>query len=188
MNAVFTPKRFKLTATDYHRLGQAGILTENSRVELIDGELIEMAPIGARQMALVNRLTKLLVVAVGDLGVVSIQNPVALPPHSEPQPDIAILKPPFSSAAPALPEADDVMLIIEVADSTLNYDRTTKLTLYAQANVREVWIVNVPADRVETYQDPHASGYLQSKEFGVTETVSPSALPEVTLAVGDIFR
>jgi len=91
MSAVFTPTRYKLSVEDYHRLGKAGVLTEDSRVELIDGELMQMAPIRGPHMQVVNRLNRLLVTAVGDLGVVSIQNPVALPPHSEPQPDIAIL-------------------------------------------------------------------------------------------------
>lgn len=188
MSAVFTPKRYKLTAADFHQLGVAGILAENCRVELIDGELIETAPIGALHMTLVNQLTKLLVMAVGELGVVSIQNPIVLSPHSEPQPDLAILKRPSPDAAPALPEADDAMLLIEVADSTLNYDRTTKLALYAQAKVPEVWIVNVTASRVETYCEPSAGGYAQKHEFGVGEIISPRALPNVVLKVGEIFR
>ena len=188
MSAVFTPTRFRLTVGDYHRLGEVGILTETSRVELIEGELIEMAPIGAMHMTLVNRLTKLLVVAVGDLGVVSIQNPVTLPPHSEPQPDIAILKPGADSAIPAVPRAHDVMLLIEVADSTLLYDRTTKLKIYTQASVAEVWIVNAQSKCIEVYRDPSATGYLRKQDFGLHEVVSPLALPQVQLAVDELFR
>ena len=188
MSAVFTPTRYKLSVDDYHKLGEAGILTESSRVELIEGELIEMAPIGALHMALVNRLNKQLVIAVGDLGVVSIQNPVTLPPHSEPQPDIAILKQGSDSAVPAVPRAHEVMLLIEVADSTLAYDRTTKLKIYAQAGVSEVWIVNAQAKCIETYQEPTPTGYLRKQDFGHHDVISPLALPQVQLAVGEIFR
>ena len=188
MSAVFTPTRFKLTVGDYHRLGEVGILTETSRVELIEGELIEMAPIGAVHMTLVNRLTKLLVIAVGDFGVVSIQNPVTLPPHSEPQPDITILKQGADGATPTVPRAQDVLLLIEVADTTLRYDRTTKLKIYAQAGVAEVWIVNVQAKCIEVYQEPTATGYLRKQDFGQQDVVWPRALPQVQLVVGEIFR
>lgn len=158
---------------DYHKLGEAGILNEDSRVELIEGELIEMAPIGAAHMTVVNRLNKLLVLAVEDLGVVSIQNPVTLPPRSEPQPGIAILEPGPDSAASAVPRAHDVMLLIEVADTTLAYDRKTKLRLYAQAGVAEAWIVNVPSKCIEVYREPTASGYLRKTGFGLQDIVSP---------------
>lgn len=99
MSAVFTPTRYKLSVDDYHKLGEAGILNEDSRVELIEGELIEMAPIGGPHMGIVNRLTRLLVLALGDSGEVSVQNPVRLSRHSEPQPDFAILKPRSGDAA-----------------------------------------------------------------------------------------
>jgi Uma2 family endonuclease len=131
MSAVFTPTRHKLSVDDYHKLGEAGILDEDSRVELIEGELIDMAPIGPPHMMAVNRLNRLLVRAVGDLGIVSIQNPITLPPHSEPQPDIAVLRPGIDKRGAGLPGPADVLLLIEVADTTLAYDRGTKLQLYA---------------------------------------------------------
>jgi Uma2 family endonuclease len=187
MSAVFTPTRYKLSVGDYHKLGEVGILTEDSRVELIEGELIEMAPIGGAHMGAVNRLNRLLVLAVGDLGVVSIQNPVTLPPHSEPQPDVAILKPGAEGAAPAVPRPDDVLLLIEVADTTLVYDRTTKLKLYAKAGIAETWIVNLQSKRVEVYREPTADGYSRMIELGPGDMASPSALPTVEVAVGEIF-
>ena len=188
MSAIFTPTRYRLSVDDYHKLGEVGILTEDCRVELIEGELIEMSPVGAQHVNLVNRLTKIFVLAVGDLGVVSIQNPVTLPPHSEPQPDIAVLKQSIDGAAPSLPRAEDVLLLIEVADTTLAYDRTTKLKIYAQAGIREMWIVNVQAKSIEIYQEPSANGYLRKHEFGLQDAVTPSALPQVSLALSDIFR
>jgi Uma2 family endonuclease len=187
MIAVFTPTRYKLSVEDHYKLGEVGILTEDSRVELIEGELIEMAPIGGSHMGLVNRLTRLLVLAVGDLGVVSIQNPVTLPPHSEPQPDVAILKPGADSAGSPVPHADDVLLIIEVADTTLAYDRNTKLKLYAQAGMAEAWIVNVQARCVEVYREPQGDGYNRKSEMRPGDVVTPLALPMVKVSISDIF-
>jgi Uma2 family endonuclease len=187
MSAAFTPTRYKLSVDDYHKLGDAGILHEDSRVELIEGELIEMAPIGASHMHVVNRLTKLMVFAVGDLAMVSIQNPVTLPRYSEPQPDIAILEP-AGDAKPAVPRAKNVMLVIEVSDTTLAYDRGTKLRLYAREGIGEAWIANVQAQCVEVYRMPTADGYAQKRDYGLEETVSPLALPQVRLAVREIFR
>jgi len=187
MSVVFTPARHRLSVEDYHKLGEVGILTEESRVELIEGELIDMAPIGGPHMGLVNRLNRLLVLAVGDLGVVSIQNPVTLPPNSEPQPDVAILKPGADSAGSAVPRADEVLLLIEVADTTLSYDRNTKLKLYAKAGIAEAWIVNLQSKCVEVYRDPAPAGYVEHSEVGSGRIVSPLALPTVQLAVAEIF-
>jgi Uma2 family endonuclease len=187
MSAVFTPTRHKLSVEDYHRLGEVGILSEDSRVELLEGELIEMAPIGGPHMAVVNRLTRLFVLAIGDLGVVSVQNPVRLPPHSEPQPDVAILKPRAGEAASAVPDPQDVLLMLEVADTTLTFDRTTKLMLYAKAAIAESWIVNLQSRCIEVYREPTAEGYSKKVEVSIAGTVSPQALPTVRLAVAEIF-
>lgn len=151
MSAVFTPTRHELSVEDCHKLSEAGILHEDSRVELIDGELMDLAPIGAAHMRIVNRLTRLLVLAVGDLGVVSIRNPITLPPHFEPQPDVVILSPGSDRPGCPVPGAEDVLLVVEVVDTTVAYDRNTTLRLYAEA-----WIVNVPAQRIEVYRDPVA--------------------------------
>jgi len=187
MSLMYTPTRYKLSVDDYHKLGEAGILDEDSRVELIEGELIEMAPIGGPHMGVVNRLNKLLVLAMGALGVVSIQNPVTLPPYSEPQPDIAILKPGADSASSAVPHPDDALLLIEVADTTLAYDRKIKLKVYANAGVAETWIVDVQSKRVEIYREPTSEGYARRFEAGMGDIVSPLALPMVRLAVSEFF-
>src|SRR4051812_45524720 len=149
MSEVFTPTRYKWTVEDYHKLGDAGILDEDSRVELIEGELIEMAPIHGPHMGTVNRLTKMLVFAVGDHGVVSVQNPVTLPPYSEPQPDFTILRPGAGLPSSGVPRSDDVLLLIEVADTTLRYDRVMKLKLYAKEKIAEYWIVDVQGKSIE---------------------------------------
>lgn len=188
MSEVFTPTRYKLSVEDYHKLGDVGILTEDSRVELIEGELIEMVPIGGPHMAVVNRLTKLLVLAVGDLGVVSVQNPVRLSLHSEPQPDFAILKPRAGDAVSAVPGPEDVLLLIEVADSTLTYDRGTKLALYAKFGIAESWIVNLQSRCIEVYREPTAQGYTKRIEFQGEAQVSPWALPTMSITAAEVFE
>ena len=187
MSAVFTPTRYKLSVDDYHKLGEVGILTEDSRVELLEGELIEMAPIGGPHMAVVNRLNRLLVLAVGDLGVVSVQNPVRLTPHSEPQPDIAILNVGAGNAPAAVPGAQAVLLLIEVADTTLAYDRGTKLTLYATSGIAESWIVNLQSKCIEVYREPASDGYSKRIDFNLQDSVSPLALPTVKVVVAEIL-
>ncbi len=187
MSAVFTPRRYKLSVEDYHRLGEVGILTEDSRVELLAGELIEMAPIGGPHMAVVNRLTKLLVLAVGDLGVVSVQNPVRLPPYSEPQPDFAILRVHPDKAASAVPGPEDVLLLIEVADTTLAYDRDTKLALYAKCGIAESWIVNLSSECIEVYREPLSDGYSKRIDIQRQDSVAPLALPTISIAATEVF-
>jgi len=187
MSTVFTPTRFKWTVEDYHKLGDAGILDEDSRVELIEGELIEMAPIHSTHMGTVNRLNKMLVLAVGDHGVVSVQNPVTMPPYSEPQPDLTILRPGAGMPASGVPRSEDVLLLIEVADTTVRYDRSTKRRLYAKEGIAEYWIVNVPKKCIEVYRDRTADGYSASAEAAPGEFVTPRALPMVRLDVAAIF-
>jgi len=188
VSAAFTPTRYKLSVEDYHKLGDAGILNEDSRGELIEGELIQMAPIGVAHMGLVNRLNKLLVIAVGDRGVVSVQNGVTMPPYSEPQPDFAILVPGADRITGDLPGPTDVLLLIEVADTTLAYDRKVKLPLYAQKGIAEVWIVNVQARCIETYREPTANGYQGRTDVGPEDRASPHALPDVQVELKEIFR
>ena len=187
MSAVFIPKRYKLSIEDYHKLGAAGILDEDSRVELIEGDLIEMAPIGVPHMRCVNRLARMLFAAVGDAAIVSTQNPVTLPPRSEPQPDFALLKPSWEYAG-RVPHPEDVLLIVEVADTTLAYDRRTKLPLYARSGIVEVWIVDVNAETIESFRSPGESGYAERTLYRRDGIVSPAQLPAVSIRVDDIFR
>lgn len=187
MSAVFTPNRYKWTVDDYHKLIDAGVFTSESRIELIEGELIEMAPVGGPHIGTANRLTKMLVLAVGDHGVVSVQNPVTLPPYSEPEPDFSILRPGAGMPASGVPRAEDVLLLIEVADTTLRYDRSTKLRLYANKGIVEYWIVNIEKKRIETYADPTSGGYATTGALASGDRATPRALPMVQLDVAAIF-
>src|SRR5215213_4237192 len=136
---------------EYYKMAAAGVFSEDDRVELIEGEIIEMNPIGSRHAACVGRLTKLLERLAGDRVIVWVQNPVQVNDHSEPLPDVALLKPRDDFYAQANPQPQDVLLIVEVADSSVEYDRDIKIPVYAQAGIPEVWIINLPKEIVEIY-------------------------------------
>lgn len=175
-----------LTVDEYHRMGEAGILTADDRVELIEGELVAMSPIGSEHAATTNSLTRLLVLAVGDQGIVAVGNPVRLTQRSEPQPDFTVLKPRDYRAA--LPRPEDTMLVVEVANTSLDYDRTVKLTLYARSGIPEAWIVNLPAAEVEVYREPIGDRYSSVTHADQTETIAMAALPDVRIPVAQLFK
>jgi len=187
MSAVYTPTRYKLTIEDYHKLGEVGILNESSRVELIEGELIQMAPIGTSHVWAVTRLNHLLVQTVGDRAFVSPAGSVRMPPISEPQPDFALLRPPAHDSKPPAPHPENVLLIIEVSDTTLRYDRGRKLRLYARSGIQEFWVVDVNARVVECYRDPHDGTFRHKTVVGKGGEVSIAALPGTRIAVDAIF-
>ena len=147
-------ERRRFTVDEYHRMAEAGILGEDDRVELIEGEIVYMSPIGGRHIACVNDLNGLLVPREGEGAIVSIQNPVRLGDHVEPEPDVTVLRWREGYRAGEMPTAADVLLLIEVADSSLNYDRQVKLRLYARALIPEVWIVNLQDRSIELYTGP----------------------------------
>jgi Uma2 family endonuclease len=179
------PRRL-LTVDEYHRMGEAGILTDDDRVELIEGELVAMAPIGSEHIASTNALTRLLVLAVGDRGIVSVGNPVRLNRHSEPQPDFAVLKP-RDDYRKTLPRPEDTMLAVEVANTSLEYDRKVKLALYARSGIPEVWIVNLAAEEVEVHRSPAADNYTSVTRAGRSDDLTIEALPGVLIPVVGIF-
>jgi Uma2 family endonuclease len=180
-----TPRRL-LTVDEYHRMGEAGILTDEDRVELIEGELVAMAPIGSEHVAAINALTHLLVLAVGDRGIVSVQNPVRLTRRSELQPDFAVLRP-RDDYRTTLPRPEDTMLAVEVANTSLDYDRTVKLALYARSGIPEVWIVNLTAATVEVYQSPVADSYTSIARVGRSDALTIKEIPGVLIPVAKIF-
>jgi Uma2 family endonuclease len=179
------PRRL-LTVDEYHRMGEAGILTDDDRVELIEGELVAMAPIGSEHIASTNALNRLLVLAVGDRGIVSVGNPVRLDRHSEPQPDFAVLKP-RDDYRKTLPRPEDTMLAVEVANTSLEYDRKVKLALYARGGISEVWIVNLEAEEVEVHRSPAADNYTSVTRAGRSDDLTIEALPGVLIPVVRIF-
>jgi len=175
------------TREEYHRMAEVGILKPIDRVELIRGEIVEMSPIGRRHVAFVNNLTQLLVMRLAGRAIVSVQNPVALADDTEPQPDLAVLRQrplPYKEAEPA---TEDVLLLIEVAESSLAYDRSTKLRLYAEAGIAEYWLADTIAESVEVYRDLGVGGYRDTSLLTGAATVTLLAFPDVSLAVTEIF-
>ncbi len=175
------------TVTEYERMGEAGILAADARVELIEGEIIEMSPIGSRHAACVKRLSALFNRRLGQTVVVSVQDPIVLNEYSAPQPDVVLLKPRTDFYEKAHPTVDDALLIVEVADTTLQYDRQIKLPMYARAGVREVWIVNLTDERVEIYADPSGETYQSTNIRTRGEELQPRAFENLRLGASDIF-
>jgi Uma2 family endonuclease len=179
--------RRKFTVEQYHKMIESGIFTEDDRLELIRGEIIEMSPIGTKHAACVNRLINLLVQLLGKCVIVAAQNPIALNNNSEPQPDVALLKPRDDFYETAHPQPQDIFLLIEVADATVMYDREAKIPLYAEAHIIEVWLVDINEQIVEVYQQPAAAGYQHIRKFTSGQTLSIPAFPNMNISVNDIF-
>ncbi|MEH2299918.1 MAG: Uma2 family endonuclease [Nostoc sp.] len=179
--------RRKFTVEQYHKMVESGILKEDDRVELIRGEIIEMSPIGTKHAACVNRLVNLLVQLLGKRVILAAQNPVVLNNNSEPQPDVALLKSRDDFYATAHPQPQDIFLLIEVADSTVVYEREEKIPLYAKANIIEVWLVDINEQIVEVYQQPTAVRYQLMQKFTSGQTLSIQTFPDVSISVNEIF-
>ena len=179
--------RRHFTVKDFYRMLEAGILTEDDRVELIDGEIIEMSPIGSRHAACVTRVATLFIRLLGDAAVVNVQNPLRLSNKTEPLPDVVVLRPRADFYAQTHPGPDDVLLVVEVADTTLTYDRRVKLPLYARAGTPEVWIVNLPKGVVETYARPDGKTYSEIRKAERGQELVPLQLPALKIGVGDIL-
>ena len=189
MNAVIEPRRHRLSIDDFERLGAAGILAPDARVELIEGDLIDMPPIGTGHMSVTNRLVRLLVRRAGDDAIVSVAHPMRLPPWSMPQPDFMLLAPRADDYASAHPGAADVLLAIEVADTSLRYDRDTKARLYAAHGVAEYWIVEVCAHRLHRFRGPRPAEacWASWETLEAPFSVAPQALPQLALRSGEIW-
>jgi Uma2 family endonuclease len=179
--------RRPLTVAEYHRMGEAGILTEDDRVELIEGQLVAMSPIGSDHSGTVNALTRLLVRAVGDRAVVAVQNPVQLDDLSEPQPDFSVLKPRDDDYRRSTPRSDDVLLVIEVAKGSLAYDRAVKRALYALHGILELWIVNLTANEVEVCRSPANGQYASVSRLDRNAILEPELLAGVAIPIAALL-
>jgi len=177
----------RFTVDDYHRMAEAGILAADDRVELLDGRIVQMTPIGPAHAGCVAALTQLLGPAIGPDALLWVQNPVRLGTRSEPQPDLAVLRARTDSYRSAHPEAADILLLIEVADRSAEFDREVKLPLYARAAVPEVWLVHLPSQQVETYREPTGERYGKTHLAGRGEVLTPILLPGVRLPVDRIL-
>jgi len=187
MSTTFTPTRTRITTDRYQMMVATGVLTKYDRIELIEGDMLDMAPIGTKHSAIASRLNELLILAVARSATVVVGGPVNLGEFSEPQPDLMLLKRRADFYSGKLPESVDVLLLIEVSDSSLSFDQGIKLNLYARYGVAEYWVVDVEGRRVVTYREPTAKGYIRKAEFQAPDVLTPQAFPGVKIVVGEIF-
>jgi Uma2 family endonuclease len=173
---------------EYHRMGEVGILKRSDHVELIHGEILRMSPMGRRHHAFVTNLSHRLIVALDGRAMVSVQLPIALTEYTEPEPDLAVYR--RRSTIPYKerePHGEDALLVIEVAESSLAYDRSTKLRLYAEAGIPEYWVVDCLAESVEIHRILNAGVYRDVSRVEGAASVSPQDFPDVVLTLAEIF-
>jgi Uma2 family endonuclease len=184
MAAPLSTRRF--TVDEYHRMAEAGVLTEDDRVELLDGQIVPMTPIGHRHAGCVNRLNALLASRAGAAATVSVQNPVVLGEHQEPQPDVALLRYRADGYGTRLPAVADVLLVIEVADTTIERD-WKKIPVYARGGVPEVWLVDLATDQIHLHRKPAGGAYADVTTARRGASLNPVALPNVGLSAEEIL-
>jgi Uma2 family endonuclease len=181
MAAILTRRRF--TADEYHRMGQAGVFSEHDRVELIDGEVVTMSPIGPRHAACVSKANRALVRAAGDGAIVRPQSPVRLDLYYEPEPDLVLLRPRADFYESRHVGPDDILLIVEIADTSIEYDRDVKAQIYATAGIPEYWLADLTAHIVLRYSSPERRGYRSVEECHRGESIAVRLLPACIIAV-----
>jgi Uma2 family endonuclease len=184
--SVPLPRR-RFTVDEYYRMAETGILAPGERVELIEGEIIQMEAIGSRHAGCVNALTRILVRGVGDDGLVTVQNPVHLSDLSEPQPDLAVVRARADTYGSAHPRPQDVLLLIEVADSTVGFDRGTKAPLYAVSGIPEYWLFDIPGRSVLVHREPEAQGYGSITRHGPADVLRPLAFPALSIDLSAVL-
>ena len=179
--------RHRFSFDDVLGMVEAGLLSEDDRVELIGGELIDMAPIGAGHDGVVSGLTRALVLACGDRGIVRVQSTLLLGPQDAPQPDFTVVRPRADFYTTRHPGAADTFLVVEVADSSLRYDRMVKLPLYARAGAPEYWIVDLRARLLDAYRNPSPDGYAAPTTHKPGERLPLAAAPEIVVPLDLVF-
>jgi Uma2 family endonuclease len=181
------PRRHRITVADYYRMGETGILAPDARVELIEGEIIDMAPIGSPHVSTVLQLDHLMKDAVAGKALVLVQSPIVLGDYSAPQPDLAVLRPRADYYRSSLAGAADVLLVVEVAQSSLRFDRDDKVPLYARHGIPEVWLVDLKAQRLVRYRNPQQGAYASVDEPDLGSPLEIAALPGLRLDVSALF-
>jgi Uma2 family endonuclease len=179
--------RRPFTVAEYDQMVEAGILREDDRVELIEGEIVTMSPIGRRHAACVRRLTRVLGRLLGERTLISVQNPIAIPDWSEPNPDVALLVPRSDDYASAHPGPRHIQVLIEVADTSLAYDTQVKAPVYARAGIREVWVIDLKTDRIAVHTRPHEGRYTRVRTYGSGERFRSQRFSGVEFSVKDLL-
>jgi Uma2 family endonuclease len=179
--------KHRFTVNDYYRMAEVGVLKPDARVELLNGEIIDMSPIGPFHGWIVNRLNDFFAQNAKGRWMVSPQNPLRLDDHSQPQPDIMLVKR-TNDYPKRHPVPGDVLLLIEVSDTTLELDRSEKLPAYGRAGIKEVWIVNLVDEVIEVYREPHFTGYGSKTILQTGDTAQPLAFPDVSIKLAELLK
>ncbi|MEC4749773.1 Uma2 family endonuclease [Methylomicrobium sp. Wu6] len=185
--STVNPTKHLTNLDEWRRLGEANIFPPDSRLELIDGEILEMAPIGFNHAGHLKRINNFLTLLVAGKAIVSVQDPLQLGDLSEPKPDFMLLKPNPDFYSSRHPNAGDVLLLIEVADSSLAFDQNQKQRLYALHDIPEYWLLNLNDNCLEVYRHPHGESYEQKTTLRAGDTISLSQLPDITIKLSDIL-
>jgi Uma2 family endonuclease len=180
-------KRHKFTVDEYYRMGEIGLIGPEEHVELIEGEIFEKTPICSYHASIVNHLSSLLITVVKDEGIVSVQNPVRLSDRTEPEPDLAILKPRDDFYRKQHPTANDTLLVVEVSNASERFDREIKLLLYANHGIPEIWIISIEQKTLSIYRSPNGDRYEHEQATDTPRSVTLSALPEVSVDLSTLF-
>ncbi len=180
-----SPRPLRFTVQDYYAMARAGILGADDRTELISGHILDMSPTGSRHAVCVRRLTALFYEHVHPQAEILVQDPISLGSRSEPQPDVALLK--MGDYTRQHPGPADVLLVVEVSDATLSFDRRVKVPLYARHGIAEVWVVAPDEGKVYVHRTPTPDGYAAAHAVGKEGSLTIAALPGVEIAVGDVL-
>lgn len=183
---VQTQHRFSVK--DYYRMAETGLLSPDARVELLDGQIIDMSPIGPFHAGVVKYLARFFNQNSNRRWLVSTQDPLHLDELSEPEPDLMLLKPVANDYKTRHPGAEDVLLLIEVSDASLSYDRTEKLSAYGRVGIPEVWIVNLIQLTIEVYREPHFTGYGKKSVLRAGDGIAPVAFPDAALDISELLK
>ncbi len=179
------PQRHRFSVQEYYEMAETGLLGEDVRVELIEGEIIDMTPIGSRHAACLSRL-RLLFEGLDGRAIVRVQDPIRLDEYSEPQPDLTVLEYRADFYGAGHPGPQDILLVVEIADTSTGYDREVKVPLFARAGIPEAWLVDLAARRLEVYRTPSPAGYRHLREVPPGEQCAPAAVADIVVNVSDL--
>ncbi|WP_069791675.1 Uma2 family endonuclease [Cyanobacterium sp. IPPAS B-1200] len=179
--------RKKFAIEEYHQIITSGVLKEDYLIELINGEIFEISPVGFKHASCVKKINYLFAEKLGSKVIIGVQDPIKLNNNSEPQPDIVLLKPRKDFYANDHPTVEDIFLLIEVADSSIDYDRTFKIPIYAENKVREVWLVDLNQNLLEIYQNPQKNYYQNITKLSSEDSLTLSQPEPITIRLDRIL-
>jgi Uma2 family endonuclease len=185
---MLAPTKHRFSVKEYYRMAETGVLRSDARVELLDGQIIDMSPIGPFHGSVTKHLIQLFTAAAKGRWITAVQDPVRLDEHSEPQPDLMLLKPVSDFYRKRHPQPEDVFLLVEVSDTTLATDREEKLPAYGRAGIAEVWIVNLNDETIEVYREPHFIGYGSKAVLRAGAQAKPQAFPDAVVDVAELLK